>query len=466
MRRLAVVLALLVPVYALAQSTITVVSDEAVAGVTVTKTGVDSYTISLSGTAASILHASSHASAGTDPVTLSQSQITGLSTTLSGLVPYTGATGDVNLGSYGFAFDDGGADLLSIYDDIIEMQNTTTGTVTRIYSDYLTSPRLYSTIATGTAPFSVVSTTLNTNLNADMVDGYSIPVPSTSGNVLTSNGTAWTSAAPAVDGDAVTGNEVTNATDSTLTRSGSGTAVAPYTLGINLGTANTWTADQRATHVTQSKRYDADDPRPYGWPVTAANASDDEFEDGTFSGWTWRTTGTPGAAPETVDESTFPGFARISRNVNGLTYYWCYKASTIGSSADFDMAACGNVAGGNGDTIGVMFADSSGNGIGLGQVGDGGYHHVRKMTFSAWGTPTTVDAAQFEPIPYWRMRRTSGTLYFLWSSDGIVWQSYNLTSQADTTNIAYVGLIVRVGAATHNLAEQGAVIDWFRQASP
>lgn len=195
MRRLAVVLALLVPVYALAQSTITVVSDEAVAGVTVTKTGVDSYTISLSGTAASILHASSHASAGTDPVTLSQSQITGLSTTLSGLVPYTGATGDVNLGSYGFAFDDGGADLLSIYDDIIEMQNTTTGTVTRIYSDYLTSPRLYSTIATGTAPFSVVSTTLNTNLNADMVDGYSIPVPSTSGNVLTSNETGWISAA-------------------------------------------------------------------------------------------------------------------------------------------------------------------------------------------------------------------------------------------------------------------------------
>jgi len=37
---------------------------------------------------------------------------------------------------------------------------------------------------------------------------------------------------------------VTNATNSTLTRSGSGTTASPYTLGLNLGNANSWTATQ------------------------------------------------------------------------------------------------------------------------------------------------------------------------------------------------------------------------------
>lgn len=37
---------------------------------------------------------------------------------------------------------------------------------------------------------------------------------------------------------------VTNATNSTLTRSGSGTTASPYTLGLNLGNANSWTARQ------------------------------------------------------------------------------------------------------------------------------------------------------------------------------------------------------------------------------
>jgi hypothetical protein len=50
----------------------------------------------------------------------------------------------------------------------------------------------------------------------------------TAGQVLTSNGTSAASWQAEVDG--IIGNEVTNATNSTLTRSGSGTAAAPYTL--------------------------------------------------------------------------------------------------------------------------------------------------------------------------------------------------------------------------------------------
>jgi hypothetical protein len=52
--------------------------------------------------------------------------------------------------------------------------------------------------------------------------------------------TTW----PGTDGDGVIGNEVTNATNATLSRGGSGTAAAPYTLGLNLANANTWTGAQ------------------------------------------------------------------------------------------------------------------------------------------------------------------------------------------------------------------------------
>ena len=44
--------------------------------------------------------------------------------------------------------------------------------------------------------------------------------------------------------DDVIGNEILNVTNTTLTRSGSGTAVSPYTVALNLGNANTWTAVQ------------------------------------------------------------------------------------------------------------------------------------------------------------------------------------------------------------------------------
>jgi hypothetical protein len=58
----------------------------------------------------------------------------------------------------------------------------------------------------------------------------------TSGQVLKYNGTAWAPAADAgltSEADGIIGNEVTNATDNGgLTRSGSGTVAAPYTLGI------------------------------------------------------------------------------------------------------------------------------------------------------------------------------------------------------------------------------------------
>jgi hypothetical protein len=76
-----------------------------------------------------------------------------------------------------------------------------------------------------------------------------------SGQVLKYNGTAWAPAADAgltSEADGIIGNEVTNATASGgLTRAGSGTAAAPYTLGI--ADAGVTTARIAANAVTSAK---------------------------------------------------------------------------------------------------------------------------------------------------------------------------------------------------------------------
>lgn len=85
--------------------------------------------------------------------------------------------------------------------------------------------------------------------------GTGLTTPGSSGNLLQSNGTVWTSAAPSFltsEVDGVIGNEVTNATNSTLLRSGAGTAASPFMLALNTGNANTWTALQTFGALTAS----------------------------------------------------------------------------------------------------------------------------------------------------------------------------------------------------------------------
>jgi hypothetical protein len=72
--------------------------------------------------------------------------------------------------------------------------------------------------------------------NGTTTPTVSLPAGTTSGNVLKWNGTAWSPATESgltTETDGIIGNEVTNATSSGgLVRSGSGTSIDPYTLGI------------------------------------------------------------------------------------------------------------------------------------------------------------------------------------------------------------------------------------------
>lgn len=54
----------------------------------------------------------------------------------------------------------------------------------------------------------------------------------------------WVNPASGSFGDGWVGNEITDAANTTLTRSGLGTVVSPYEIAINLGNANTWTQTQ------------------------------------------------------------------------------------------------------------------------------------------------------------------------------------------------------------------------------
>jgi hypothetical protein len=78
--------------------------------------------------------------------------------------------------------------------------------------------------------------------------GTGLSSPGASGNLLRSNGTAWESWTPnflTSEVDGIVGNEVIDAANSTLVRSGSGTANDPYKLALNLANSNTWTGLQR-----------------------------------------------------------------------------------------------------------------------------------------------------------------------------------------------------------------------------
>ena len=130
------------------------------------------------------------------------------------------------------------------------------------------------------APFKVdpSKTDVVTYLNADMLDGKHatdfalsnhthdlagstitgvLPVskggtglssPGTAGNLLRSDGSSWQSWTPnflTSEVDGIVGNEVIDRADTTLVRSGSGTANDPYKLALNLANPNTWTGLQR-----------------------------------------------------------------------------------------------------------------------------------------------------------------------------------------------------------------------------
>jgi hypothetical protein len=147
------------------------------------------------------------------------------------------------------------------------------GATTISASSTITGTQLISTVATGTAPLTVSSTTLVTNLNADLVDGKQV---GTSGNTIplldgtnTWSGVQTFNAIPAFNGG-TTGTSAPFTVDSTFLVTnlnadlldGKNTGTSGNTIPL-LDGANTWSAIQLFSDVRSTVYYQRNDTNSY-----------------------------------------------------------------------------------------------------------------------------------------------------------------------------------------------------------
>jgi hypothetical protein len=219
--------------------------------------------------------------------------------------------------------------------------------------------------------------------------------------------------------------------------------------------------------IVHATRFNADDPRPYGWPRSAANAADEEFEATTLPvAWSWHST----TAPSTVDLTTYPGFLVCSNGTSAKTDY-LQKASSIGT-ADFTIAMGIHIPNFVTATpqVQLAFLDTNGTGFSTGvTVPAIGYINPEKAcTITTWGDPGdslegAVYATNYGATMYFKITRVSGTCTMKYSADGIVWhQNYTGTL---ATDIAYIAVFTKF-TSTEAGDPTTIVVDWFRQSAP
>jgi hypothetical protein len=109
-----------------------------------------------------------------------------------------------------------------------EVTNATDGTLTRSGAGSLADPYTLGVSPNGISDNEIANDAVTL---AKIVNG------TTAGELMQWNGTDWVLVDPSTltvtEADGIVGNEVTNATDGTLTRSGAGSLADPYTLGVS-----------------------------------------------------------------------------------------------------------------------------------------------------------------------------------------------------------------------------------------
>ncbi len=147
-----------------------------------------------------------------------------------------GATTGTNFGIYATA--SGGATNYAGYfasgnvyiNDNVGIGDTTPSYKLDLNGTFRATGRIYSTLATGTAPFAIASTTLNTNLNADLLDGQH-------GNYYLDWNNFTNIPAEIADGDDVGAQKLDDLSDGKSDNDGSQDGSSVF-LGINAGAAD------------------------------------------------------------------------------------------------------------------------------------------------------------------------------------------------------------------------------------
>lgn len=192
--------------------------------------------------------------------------------------------------------------------------------------------------------------------------------------------------------------------------------------------------DHRAYHNSQSKRYHASDPRPYGWPQTAAHSDDQEYEGESLASWSWHTAG-----PSTVNQTQYPGYLFLTNNGSAFAGDYYTKALGTSLSGDFDLLMiCSLPSGDTGSTLALVFLDGVGTGyiagVTINAIGSsrGG---VIKGTVTTWGAPTASLVYfdyTFGPEILIHVNRTSGVIRESYSWDGRNWFYYGAYTDGST----------------------------------
>jgi hypothetical protein len=337
--------------------------------------------------------------------------------------------------------------------------------------DPLQADGFSSHVTTGTAPYQCASTTLNSNLNADLLDGHHanefitaesdprLPVATTAGNILKASGSIWESWTPtylSTEADGVVGNEVTNATtNGNLVRAGTGTSGDPYTLGLN-----------SADPVNYAMVYIPDAPRPYGWPQ-AANGENYEMNAGTGTmGWTFHNidgTGTDAGM------GLYKGYDLITDDNGGSLETFAGKTLSTALTGDFDIVA----------KVGQLTSISGKIGLFVGtdntSAGDGFACFVSVVSarlqgytgqFTDYAAPAgTTTIARVSTINYVRLTRVGVNVTASFSYDGISWDFISTVTDpaggGGVTTYAVAGIYSKLPAQT--VPEVAAAnVDWIR----
>jgi hypothetical protein len=242
-----------------------------------------------------------------------------------------------------------------------------------------------------------------------------------------------------------------------------------------LDATNTFeTGPQKAPGWVDIGRYNADDPRPFGWPRTAVNPLDDEFREAKISpGWSWH----GGSSPSTADLSSYPSFLFLS---NGGTPFSGFLQKTVNGptswSGKFDVAICvhapqSQVA--NGVAIGLFVSDSQGTGKVLACFQSDFILPQEAVSeiadINSWKVPaptigSSLTEAPGRPVYLRLVRDQASRLFSYFSTDGMTWRG---TSKVVIwgSSVCYAGLFVKT-VSTNAAYPDSIVVDWFRVAAP
>ena len=223
-----------------------------------------------------------------------------------------------------------------------------------------------------------------------------------------------------------------------------------------LDAPNIFSDQQTAPYFRDAEQYNADNPRPYGYPQSVANNLDDEFNDTIFAGWT----------PQIISGSLTPVEANGYVNFSGTAGAGYYVKSI--SDGDIRLAIQPSLS--YATDIGVVVADSNGNGYGVLMSSESpSYLKIKTFYFSSWGTPavgTTINykEAKYIGIRYFNdagVRKTSCG----WSLDGYNWDTFVFANSANVPEtIAYIGFYISKSSNSVNGYDSNmrASINWFR----